>query len=57
MTEIGENEYFQVLREIILKKKKSIDGKNLFETNNKVARYAMGKGYESELIWKILNEE
>lgn len=57
MTEIDENEYFQVLCEIILKKKKSIKGKNLFETNYKLAKYAMGKGFESELIWKVLNEE
>ena len=56
MSEIDEKEYHQTLREIIQKKRKNIKGKNIYETNNQIAKYVAGKGFESELIWMILNE-
>jgi len=56
LEELDEEEYLQVLREIIEKKLKS-PGKSSRENQLKVLRYAAGKGFEPDLIRKILKDD
>lgn len=55
MKEIENEEYTKVLREILDKKMKQYKGK-FYERKIKAARFALGKGYESVLVWKLANE-
>lgn len=55
-TEISEEEYQQTLTELLIKKNKELTGENDYERKGKLLKYAMTKGYESNLIWEILNE-
>ena len=56
MTEIDDEEYLQTLHEVIQKKKKHLREKDPFKANNKIAKYAIGRGFESELVWKKVKE-
>lgn len=50
---IDEKEYRQTLKQIIIKKM----GNNKEETQkHKAARFAVGKGYEPELVWDVIRE-
>lgn len=55
MMEIEEEEYQTVLKEMILKKIGEYKGK-FYERKIKAARFAIGKGYESAIVWKTANE-
>ncbi len=52
--EISEEDYLTKLEEIIEKKKSALRGESEFNKNQKAARYAIGKGYESNLVWDLL---
>ena len=56
MSEIGDEAYNAGLKELLLKKKALLDEKepDLFKRKQKLARFALGKGYESDLVWKIV---
>jgi len=57
MAEIDEEEYKLVLQALIHKKMHALRGiENRFERRRKVANYVIHKGYESALIWEIINE-
>ncbi|WP_221394462.1 regulatory protein RecX [Dyadobacter sp. NIV53] len=58
MKEIGDQAYKEGLKELLTKKKTLLDRTETdkFKLKQKLARYAMGKGYESELIWKAIEE-
>ncbi len=56
MTEIEEEEYLQALFEIIQKKKKHLNEDDSFKANNKIAKYAISRGFESELVWNIVKK-
>ena len=56
MSEIEDKAYVEGLR-VLLEKKKALLSKtetDQFKLKNKLARFALGKGYESELVWKEL---
>ncbi len=57
MNEIDDDTYEQTLRELLLKKKEALERSesNALKRKQKLVRYALGKGYESELVWKIVN--
>jgi regulatory protein len=55
-TEIDEEEYRDTLLQILEKKRKFVRAENDYQLKNKLARYAMTKGYESYLIWEIIND-
>jgi regulatory protein len=48
--------YIKVLRELIEKHKKSIKAKNQYALKAKLLRYGLSKGFESTLIYELLNE-
>jgi regulatory protein len=56
--EITDETYHQNLRELLLRKKNLIESKepDTFRLKQKLARFALGKGYESDLVWKLIEE-
>ena len=57
LKEIDEEDYYQTLKTLLLKKVKIVKAKNDYDRKNKIARYAVGRGYETSLIWEIIQEE
>lgn len=58
MEEIDEEDYIDTLVHLIEKKKKQYEQKekDLFKLKGKIAKYIIGKGFESPLVWKWINE-
>ncbi len=56
MAEIEEEDYKKTLTEILEKKEKLLKEKNEFARKNKLAQYAIGRGFESHLVWEAVNE-
>ena len=58
MKEIGDAAYLTGLKELLAKKKLLLDRTETdkFKLKQKLARFALGKGYESELVWKAIEE-
>jgi regulatory protein len=57
LQQIPDDDYEKSLRNIIDKKRASIKGKMSALNERKIAHFAQSKGYESELIWKVLKQE
>ncbi len=56
MKQIDENEYKVVLKELLLEKSETVNAPNSFAKKDKLFKYAMGKGYETETIKEVLSE-
>ena len=56
MNEIEDAAYLSGLKEILTKKKALLSRTetDAFKLKQKLARFALGKGYESELVWREL---
>jgi regulatory protein len=54
MEEITDEAYIETLKELLEKKKNILRETDSFQRNQKLLQYAIGKGYESELIQKYL---
>lgn len=54
LEEIDEEDYLETLREVIEKKARILDEKNDYLRKNKIARYAIRKGFEPGLVWEVL---
>jgi regulatory protein len=57
METINETEYLSILRDLIKTKRKSIRGKNDYEINGKLARFATGRGFEYGAIRQCLGSD
>ena len=55
LNEISEELYFECLKKLTEDKINTVKGEP-YIVQNKVALYLQRKGYESELIWKSINE-
>lgn len=55
LSEIDEKEYLDTLKSVI--KSKKINEENDFRRQQKLVKYAMQKGFQSDLVWKILRNE
>ncbi len=53
---IDERDYRKELKKIIEAKSKMTNEKNPLKKNYKVAQYAIGRGFEAELVWELLND-
>jgi len=53
---IDDQNYQAILKEELSKKQKSVKAKNPFEVRNKLARFAQQRGFESGLIFQVLDE-
>jgi regulatory protein len=51
MKEIEDADYLQTLREVLERKLNQLDEENAFVKRDKLARYAIQKGFEPDLVW------
>jgi len=56
MQEIEDDEYERILIQLIHQKRHSYSGTE-FEIKSKIGKFLIGKGYEAELVWSILNDQ
>ena len=54
LKEIDEHDYVQTLEHILEKKSLSVAAENPFVMRDKMAKYAIQKGFEPELVWRII---
>lgn len=54
LKEIEQPDYMHELKTLLKKKWLSVKEENLFRKRDKVARYAIMKGYEPELVWEFI---
>lgn len=57
MKEVPQSEYENTLRQLLDKKSRLLSESDVFLRNHKLARYAISRGYEPDLVWRMLNEE
>ncbi len=55
LAEIEEEEYINTLKGIL--SAKTVKAANEFEHQQKMVRYAVQKGFQAELVWKVLKGE
>ena len=53
---INDEEYIDLLKSIIIKRRKTVKAKNQFDLKGKLLRHCLSKGFESHLIYDLLNE-
>jgi regulatory protein len=53
---IDENEYLETLKSIISNHRRTVKAKNQYDLKGKLLRYGLSKGFESHLLYDILNE-
>jgi regulatory protein len=54
ISSIDEDEYMSTLKNIILKKTDEFNEPDIAKRNKKLAKFASSRGFESNLIWKVL---
>lgn len=52
---IDNQEYLALLKKIISDHRRTVRAKNRFDLKGKLLRYALGKGFESSLVYEIIN--
>lgn len=56
LSEIDSQQYESVLVDILRKKINSLNSIKGYQKNYKAAQFAIGKGFESEIVWELLKE-
>ncbi len=56
LEEISSRDYKRTLSKIISEKNKLVHDKNLLKKKYKVAQYAIGRGFEPELVWEEISD-
>ncbi|MCB0584541.1 MAG: RecX family transcriptional regulator [Phaeodactylibacter sp.] len=56
MEEIAEEEYLAALDSILLKKDAGLKEDNAYKRRQKLAQYALSRGFEPELSWRAIDE-
>lgn len=57
MNEIAPDDYRETLADLLAKKRQSLRDDSPLVVKQKLVRYALSKGYESELIFSVLTDE
>lgn len=57
LEEIPEEDYLSALESIVSAKARSVKSKNVYEFRNKLALFAIQKGYEPALVWDCVREK
>ncbi len=57
LQEISSADYRATLTDLLEKKKRAMRDDNPLVVKQKLVRYALSKGYESDLIWQVLGGE
>ena len=55
MEAIGEEEYLELLQKILVDQRRKIKAKNRIDLKGKLLRHALGKGFESHLVYDAIN--
>ncbi len=53
---IDPDEYLELLKNLLVKKQKSVSANNTYEIKGKLHRFANSKGFESDIISEVLDE-
>lgn len=56
MNSIDQDDYYRTLQQLLTNRSTSEKEKNLFIKKDKIARYAISKGYEPDMVWSVINE-
>jgi regulatory protein len=56
LKEIEPADYSKTLKALIKKKSAESKEENIFKKRDKVARFAIGKGYEPEMVWEYVRD-
>jgi regulatory protein len=56
LNEINEFDYFNCLKKIAIKKLPLIKESNSYKKKHKLITYLLSKGYESEIVYKVIKE-
>jgi regulatory protein len=54
---IDNAEYLDLLKSIVEKQRKTVKAKNQYDLKGKLLRHCLSKGFESHLVYDLLNEE
>ena len=57
LKQIENSEYSIMLENLYINKKKTLKDKNQFIRKGKIAKYLQQKGFESNLIWELINKD
>ena len=57
LDEVDNEEYLDILRPLLKQKRKSIKAQNDYELNQKLMRFAMGRGFTFDLIKQCIDVE
>jgi len=57
LNSIDDDNYLEVLRSVIMNHRKTIKAKNQYDLKGKLLRFGLSKGFESHLIYDLLNED
>lgn len=57
LKEIPDEAYVKTLTQLIVKRNEMETGEDLFQRKGKIAQHIIGKGYEPELVWEILDKK
>lgn len=56
MNEITDDDYKKTLQQLLEKKNKLTSEPDAFKKRNKLAQFAIGRGFEPELVWRMIKE-
>jgi regulatory protein len=56
LARLDEDEYRQTIRHILASHRKFVKAKNQFDLKGKLLRFGLSKGFESHILYDILNE-
>jgi regulatory protein len=56
LKEIDTGDYEDSLKNILAKKNNEVQAENIFSKRDKLSKFGIMKGYEPELVWKVLKE-
>jgi regulatory protein len=56
LAEIDDDDYLQTIRKMINRKADKNDFENPYLRKHKLARYIIGKGFEQDLVWQLIEE-
>jgi regulatory protein len=56
LAKIDNSEYMQILKDEILKKYRLMHKSNTYEIRSKLMRFGQSKGFETDLVFQIINE-
>lgn len=56
LDEISDDEYAEILRPLLKSKRKSTKAASEYEMNGKLVRFAMGRGFDTEVIRRCIDD-